>query len=173
MHDRLSHTLGRLSVFGREKTKISNKFSSWLAKDGIMRKQTYGFTLIELMIVIVIVGILTVIALPAYQDYVRKSRRAEVIALMLDLQLTQEKFRANNISYASSLAAMGVTSAYVADNVDPSFYTVATTSATNNSYTITAVAVGNQARDTQYGTACTTLTINQSNTKSPANCWRK
>jgi type IV pilus assembly protein PilE len=138
-----------------------------------MRRQTSGFTLIELMIVIIIVGILTTIALPAYQDYVRKSRRAEVIALMLDLQLTQEKFRANNISYASSLAAMGVTTAYVANQVDSSFYTVSTTSSTNNSYTITAVAAGNQTKDTQNGTQCITLRINQSNTKSPANCWRK
>lgn len=138
-----------------------------------MRRQTDGFTLIELMIVIVIVGILTTIALPAYQDYARKSRRAEAIALMLDLQLTQEKYRANNISYAPSLAAMGITTSYVTNQVSASYYTISATSATNNTYTITAVAAGNQANDKQYGTNCSTLTINQSNTKSPANCWRK
>lgn len=138
-----------------------------------MRKQISGFTLIELMIVLVIVGILATIALPAYQDYVRKSRRAEAISLMLDLQLTQEKYRANNISYASSLAAMGVNSTYISNQVSASYYTISATSATNNTYTISAVAVGKQANDNQYGTACTTLTINQSNIKSPANCWRK
>lgn len=144
-----------------------------MVKDDIMRRQTSGFTLIELMIVIVIVGVLVAIALPAYQDYVRKSRRAEAIALMLDLQLTQEKYRANNISYASSLSAMGVSASYVANQVNSSYYTVSTTSSTNNTYTITATAVGNQVKDKQYGTDCSTLTINQSNTKSPANCWRK
>jgi type IV pilus assembly protein PilE len=138
-----------------------------------MRRQISGFTLIELMIVLVILGVLVTIALPGYQDYVRKSRRAEAIALMLDLQLTQEKYRANNISYASSLSAMGVTASYVTNQVSATYYTINTTSATNNTYTITATAAGKQVNDKQYGTSCSTLTINQSNTKSPANCWRK
>ena len=141
-----------------------------------MKTKFGGFTLIELMIVVVIVGILAMIALPAYQDYVRKSRRAEAISLMLDLQLTEEKYRANNPSYASTLAAMGITSSYVSDQVDPAYYTFAIVAATN-SYTITATPQGSQANDKQYGTPCggsgVTLTIDQSNSKTPADCWRK
>jgi type IV pilus assembly protein PilA len=45
-----------------------------------MLKQTHGFSLIEIMIVITIMGILTVIAIPSYQDYVKRARFAEVIA---------------------------------------------------------------------------------------------
>jgi type IV pilus assembly protein PilE len=131
-----------------------------------------GFTLIELMIVVVIVGILAMIALPAYQDYARKSRRAEAISLMLDLQLSEEKFRANNPSYASTLAAMGITSTYVGNQVDPAYYTFGIAASTNT-YTITATAQGSQASDKQYGTPCHALTINQSNAKTPADCWRK
>lgn len=131
-----------------------------------------GFTLIELMIVVVIVGILSAIALPAYQDYVRKGRRAEAISLMLDLQLTEEKYRANNPSYASTLSIMGITSTYVSGQVDPAYYTFGIVAATN-SYTITATPQGTQTSDKQYGTACSSLTIDQSNTKTPTDCWRK
>jgi type IV pilus assembly protein PilE len=130
-------------------------------------KKIQGFTLIELMIVVVVIGILSTIALPAYQDYVRKSRRADVITKMLDTQLHEEKWRANNSKYAITATSVGSPSS--------SYYTIAiTTSATNNNaYTITATGVGDQARDKQYNTSCTTLTINQSNTKTPADCWRK
>lgn len=137
-----------------------------------MKTRFGGFTLIELMIVVVIVGILSAIALPAYQDYVRKSRRAEAISLLLDLQLTEEKYRANNPNYASTLSSMGVTSTYVSGQVDPAYYTFGIV-ATTNSYTITATPQGTQTSDKQYGTACSSLTIDQSNTKTPTDCWRK
>jgi type IV pilus assembly protein PilE len=157
-----------------------------------MKTKFDGFTLIELMIVVVIVGILATIALPAYQDYARKSRRAEAISLMLDLQLSQEKFRANNPNYAAMLSAMGITSTYVNNQVDPSYYTFAIVAATN-SYTVVARPVGSQTQDKQYGTNCGIgLYVDQSNkghyssapdTSSvaaastgkvtPSECWRK
>jgi len=60
-----------------------------------------GFTLIELMIVIAIVGILAAIALPSYMDYIRKSRRADGISAIMDLMLAQEKWRANHTIYGT------------------------------------------------------------------------
>jgi type IV pilus assembly protein PilE len=127
-------------------------------------KKNSGFTLIELMIVVAVVAILAAIALPAYQDYVRKSRRAEAVAEMLDVQLQQEKWRANNNSYAVTAASVG------AINTD---YYVFSIEAATNSYTITATPQGAQANDKQYGTPCSALAIDQSNTKTPADCWRK
>ena len=66
------------------------------------RKSTsqIGFTLMELIIVVAIIGISATIAFPSYQNYVRQSRRAEAQAKMMRLALDEEKFRANNASYA-------------------------------------------------------------------------
>lgn len=132
-----------------------------------MKKNQFGFTLIELMIVVVIVAILAMIALPGYQDFVRKSRRSEAISEMLDIQLQEEKWRANNSKYAVTSASVGA--------VNTSYYTfvIAGSISNPNVYTLTATPQGKQAQDKQYGVSCNPMTINQSNDKTPAECWRK
>jgi type IV pilus assembly protein PilE len=65
-----------------------------------------GFTLIELMIVVAVVGVLALVALPAYQDSVRKSRRADAISALTRLQLLQERYRGGEVRYASAVASM-------------------------------------------------------------------
>jgi type IV pilus assembly protein PilE len=65
-----------------------------------------GFTLVELMIAVACVAILAVIAYPSYQDTVRKSRRADAIAGLNQLQLLQERVRGQQPSYADTIASM-------------------------------------------------------------------
>lgn len=117
-----------------------------------------GFTLIELMIVVVIIGVLAAVALPSYQNYVKQSRRAEAQAYMMSLALNEEKYRANNTSYATH-TTLGVT--------NTSYYTFTITAAANT-YTITATAAGTQTSDT----GCTPLTLDQSGGKGPSGCWK-
>jgi type IV pilus assembly protein PilE len=64
-------------------------------------KRVRGFTLLELMIVVLVIAILAAIALSGYQKQVRKSRRAEAKQALADLSLRQEKFRSNSTTYAT------------------------------------------------------------------------
>ena len=121
-----------------------------------------GFTLIELMIAVAIIGILASIAYPAYQKYLFTSRRAEAQSEMLRIQLGLEKWRANNNSYTATLADTGFTD-------DNTYYNFSITDNTASAYTINAAAQGAQSTG---DSACTPLTLNQSGTKGPAGCWK-
>lgn len=68
-----------------------------------------GFTLIELMIVVAIIGILAAVAYPSYQDHVRKGNRAAAQAFMMEVAQRQQSYLVNNRSYANNLTTLGVT----------------------------------------------------------------
>lgn len=73
-----------------------------------------GFTLIELMIAVAIVGVLAMVAMPSLLDSIRKGRRAEAFASIASIQQAQERWRSNNATYASSIAELGFTSSTTA-----------------------------------------------------------
>ncbi|MHB1145472.1 MAG: type IV pilin protein [Thiobacillus sp.] len=65
-----------------------------------------GFTLLELMIVVVVIGILATIAMPAYQEYVKRGHRAAAQSEMMDIANRQQQFFLANRSYATTLGAL-------------------------------------------------------------------
>ena len=77
----------------------------------VAHRQHHGFTLIELMVAVVIVGILAAVAYPNLVSYVQRSRRADAVAELTSIVQAQERYRSNNSAYASALATVGFSGA--------------------------------------------------------------
>ncbi|WP_295393299.1 pilin [uncultured Thiodictyon sp.] len=74
------------------------------------KKIQQGFTLIELMIVVAIIGILAAIAIPSYQDFTTRSKVAEGISLVASPQMSLAEFALNNLTFPANNAALGYSS---------------------------------------------------------------
>ena len=137
-----------------------------------MKHSNRGFTLIELMIVVAIIGILAAIAYPSYDEYVKRGNRTEGQAFLSDVAARQERYFSQNNAYITAvgdIAKLGLSNA----NSPTSKYTLAiATVANDGGYTLTA----NQ----QFGdTKCGNLSLNalgvknrSGSGKSVNDCWR-
>ena len=76
---------------------------------GSSRRQ-HGFTLMEVMIVVVIIGILSGVAFPAYKAYVDRAKRSEGKAFLMEIAARQERYYFDNNSYASDARNLGYSS---------------------------------------------------------------
>ena len=122
-----------------------------------MREQMKGFTLIEILIVVAILGVLAAIALPAYENSVIRSNRAEAKTELLIVAADQERFFSSNNSYSTDATPL-ITTDGTTRTTENGFYqiTVAAggTGAIATSFVATATPQGRQTED-----VCTTLTL--------------
>ena len=113
-----------------------------------------GFTLIELIITVVVVSVLAAVALPAFFDQVRKSRRAEAISAINQVAQAQERWRSNNPAYAAQFIVTNGKFVGVAASGAGSFntpggnYSLSMSGTGATTYNVLAQAQGSQARDT-------------------------
>ena len=125
-------------------------------------KKTRGFTLIELMVVVIIIAVLAAIAIPSYLNQTRKSRRNAAEATLQQISLLEERYRGDHASYLTANTAATWGTLGMADPTG-TYYTYAVTAtaasgATPAYYTATATAKGDQLKDKAQGTSCTPLT---------------
>lgn len=100
-----------------------------------------GFTMVELLLAIVVVAILAAIAVPAYNESVRKSRRSEAYTALAAVQQAQERWRNNNASYTTALTAAGgddPPGLGLSDVTPGGYYAVSIDAADATGYTLTA-----------------------------------
>lgn len=130
-----------------------------------MRTVKPGFSLIELLIAVVIVGILAAICYPSYQQYVLRSYRAEAISQLLQLANAQEQHLADYGVYSADLAVLGA-------KASERYQFKVNLSAAQQEFELTAQAQGLQQADSE----CPLFTLNhhgQRNSQEPQAlvCW--
>lgn len=140
-------------------------------------KRHAGFTLIELMIAVAVVGVLAGIAYPSYKEYVMKSRRSDAKTGLLALQMAQDKFRTNCIQYATTMStnsadydcdsATSTFKAVVDSTSSPDgYYTLSIVAADDDSYSLKATRLSTGA---QNGDKCGDFQIDENGNKSVVN----
>ena len=144
-----------------------------------------GFTLIEILVAVAIVGILAAIAIPSYQQNILKSQRVDAMNALLNLAAQEERYYTTNNTYTNVVANLGyspastsLTNSFYIPHATNADYLVAVTAASGTSYTLSAVPQNNQVKD-----ACYTYVLTQGGVQSnqnssgttitsPSDCWR-
>lgn len=133
-------------------------------------KQSRGFTLVELLVVVAVIGILSAIAVPQYSDYVMRSKIAEATATLSEHRVRMEQYFQDNRTYVGACAA-----GTVAPTPTGRYFTYACSNLAATTFTVTATGVASQ------GMNGFVYTINQANTRATtgvptgwatnATCW--
>ena len=138
---------------------------------GMSKKSMQGFTLIELMVVVIVIVILGSIALPNFQEAMQKGRRADAKNILLEVAALQERFYSDSGFYGQ----LNVISSGATLTSDDGYYeiTAAVGGGRPQTYVLTATAQNGQQNDSKCGnyTYNQAGTVTVSGTESVGDCW--
>ncbi len=144
--------------------------------------KTMGFTLIELMMTVAILGIIAAVALPSYQDYIRQTNRTVAKSILYENAQFMERFYSQNNQYDATVGADGMIDTGDDIAVVPPIpqsprtgtrqYDINLQSVANNAFVLQAVPTGSMAGD-----VCGTLTLSNTGAQGAggnvADCWNR
>lgn len=138
-----------------------------------MKNKNNGFTMIEVVIVIGILGIIVAVGYPSYLGYMEKTRRIEAKTLLSEVSGELQRFQTENNTFTDDLTELGYPSATVLS--ETGLYSLAVSNATANSFLLTAAPVVGKAQENDDD--CGSFTVNSVGVKAvtgtavAADCW--
>ncbi|MEW6993173.1 type IV pilin protein [Colwelliaceae bacterium MEBiC 14330] len=127
-----------------------------------------GFTLVEVMIVVAIIGILAAVVYPSYSAFVISSNRAEASQELVRLANLQEQLFVDSRAYTDDISELGL-GAGATFTTESGNYVIASV-VVGSTFTLTATAQGAQAKG---DVACNEITLTDTGAKAPAICWEE
>lgn len=127
-----------------------------------------GFTLVELLVAMIVMGVLSSIAVASYRSYSMDARRTTAITALTDAASRQEQFFLDNKSYTTTVGSGGIN---VDATIEGAYYSLkivdeSTACPIARCWVMQATPLGNQTDDN-----CGTLAYNSDGEKTPAGCW--
>lgn len=146
-------------------------FDDWMTNMNFHNaRKMHGLTLVELMVTVAILAVVAAIAIPAYQTQAAKSKRADGIAMLMDVAAKQERFIIDNNVYTSDMTALGYSASPAAS--EKGYYKVsAALTDSNLTYTLTATAQSTQASDVCGNLTLTSKGVRGWSVSTATNCW--
>ncbi len=131
-------------------------------------KSKKGFTMMELMIVLAIIGILAAVGYPAYTGAMKKANRADAIDSLMSLAGRMEEYYMNNDSYSGATINAAGTGTVGSNETSDDLYTLSITSASNFAYRLTATP---KTTDADCGNLILNSLGQKSDSQGSGNCW--
>jgi type IV pilus assembly protein PilE len=141
------------------------------------KRAQHGVTLLELMAVVMVIGILGMIAIPSYRQYMIRAQRTEAKTALLRLQTNQERFYLTNRTYGTVAQLVAANLLDAGGLTERGTYTITIGSADYRvGYTATATPAAGAAFNMTQDTQCATFTLNAQGVRgatgtNAANCW--